>query len=69
MTFADLKIGDTFQLDPPQPGWSQGKLVKLAKMPGWALPEGWDFVLADDTDAQDLTVKLLDEPSPVWQPI
>ena len=62
-TFADVAIGQSFRLSPPPEGWSSGKLVKLAKMPGWAMPEGWDFILADDPDAQSLVVELLDEPA------
>ncbi len=62
VTFAELPIGKAFRLVPRPHGWSGGKMVKLEKMPGWAMPEGWDFVLADDPEAQAFTVEVLDEP-------
>jgi len=61
VTFAELPIGKAFRFYPPPPGWSLDKLVKLEKMPGWAMPEGWDFVLADDPEAQAFVVEPLDE--------
>lgn len=62
MTFAEIPIGKAFRFVPRPHGWSGEKMVKLARMPGWAMPEGWDFVLADDPDAQAFTVEALDEP-------
>jgi len=66
--FRDLVQGQAFRFKNPPDGWARTKLVKLKKMPGWAMAEGWDFVLADDPDCQDFLVEPLDEQPPVTEP-
>ena len=63
-TFADLKIGQCFRFSCPPLGWSLSNLVKVEQAPGWAMPKGWDFVLATDPEAQTLEVQLLDVQAP-----
>lgn len=48
----DLKVGDCFRFKNPPPGWSSGKLQLVEGNPGFAMPEGWDFI----------PIELLDSP-------
>lgn len=64
MRFSQLKIGTCFRFKQPPSGWSSGKLVKVDIAPGWAMPEGWDFVLASETCCASFEVRILDEVPP-----
>lgn len=63
--FSELKIGEAFRFLVPHPGWSRDKLVKLVKNPGWAMPDGWSFVEANDPIPQNWLCVRLDEPAPM----
>lgn len=66
VAFRDLKIGAAFQWLDPLDGWAKCKLVKLDKSPGWAMPDGWGFILADYRQVlgEHLCI-LLDEKAPM----
>jgi len=42
-TVNDLKVGDCFRWKNPPAGWTSGKLMVVDHLPGFAMPEGWDF--------------------------
>jgi hypothetical protein len=63
-TFGELNFGVAFRFVEAPPGWSTGKLVKVREAPGWAMSEGWDFVLASEISLKDVAVYILDEPFP-----
>ena len=62
--FRNASTNDIFKFKNPPTGYSTGKLIKLEKAPGWAMPEGWDFVLADDPDVQDFEIEFITAPAP-----
>lgn len=64
LTFEQLEIGACFIFRQQLTGWSPGKLVKVNQAPGWAMPEGWDFVLASETRCAKFEVILLTEQAP-----
>lgn len=66
-TLRSLVPGDCFKFLKVPPGWSPGKLVLVDQAPGWAMPEGWDFVLKTRADEAlaDQAVILLDEKAPI----
>jgi hypothetical protein len=66
-TLRSLAPGDCFKFLKTPAGWSDGKLVLVDQAPGWAMPEGWDFVLKTRADEAlaDQPVILLDEKAPI----
>jgi len=56
-----LPIGACFRFEKPPKGWASCQLMKVEKHPGWAAPEGWDYVLASETEIADEMCEVLNE--------
>lgn len=69
LPFKLVDVGESFRFTRPPPGFATCKLVKVEKTPGWAMPEGWGFVLADDPEVQAFMCEVLDERAPPTETI
>jgi len=43
-TLRHAAIGDVFKFKKPPPGWTSGNILVVDKMPGYAAPEGCDYL-------------------------
>lgn len=43
-TVRNLRVGDAFRFKKPPPGWTSGNILVVNSMPGYAAPEGWDYM-------------------------